>query len=154
MITANVEGLELMSGWGEGDPTMRGRVDFPIYAAHGSEACATVYFEVDRGEHIGRHTDSAEEILYSSMARAKPWSGTAIAGEPRCAGLVPEFVPHDLYATGDTPLRVLGFFAAAMVESVLTRRSSHGQARARDAAGRGDRLARRRRRRRDQRREA
>jgi len=33
--------------------------------------------------------------------------------------LVPELVPHDVYATGDTPLRVLGFFAAALVESVF-----------------------------------
>ena len=32
---------------------------------------------------------------------------------------MPELVPHDVYATGDTPLRVLGFFAAAMVESVF-----------------------------------
>jgi quercetin dioxygenase-like cupin family protein len=120
MITANVEKLELMSAWGEGDPTMKGRVDFPIYAAHGSEACATVYFEVDPGEHIGRHTDSAEEILYIVDGE-----GEAVVGDERvpvsrgALALVPELVPHDVYATGDTPLRVLGFFAAAMVESVF-----------------------------------
>ena len=99
---------------------MKGRVDFPIYAAHGSEACATVYFEVDPGGHIGRHTDSAEEILYIVDGE-----GEAVVGDERvpvssgALALVPELVPHDLYATGDTPLRVLGFFAAAMVESVF-----------------------------------
>jgi quercetin dioxygenase-like cupin family protein len=120
MITANIHELELMSGWGENDPTMRGRVNFPIYAAHGSEASATVYFEVAPGEHIGRHTDSAEEILYIVDGQ-----GEAIVGDERvpvsrgALALVPELVSHDLYATGDTPLRVLGFFAAAMVESVF-----------------------------------
>ena len=120
MITANIHELELMSGWGENDRTMRGRVNFPIYAAHGSEASATVYFEVDPGEHIGRHTDSAEEILYIVDGQ-----GEAIVGDERvpvskgALALVPELVPHDLYATGETPLRVLGFFAAAMVESVF-----------------------------------
>ena len=120
MITANVNELELMSGWGENDPTMRGRVNFPIYAAHGTEASATVYFEVDPGGHIGRHTDSAEEILYIVDGE-----GEAVVGDERmpvsrgALALVPELVPHDLYATGDTPLRVLGFFAAAMVESVF-----------------------------------
>jgi quercetin dioxygenase-like cupin family protein len=120
VIIANLEELELMSGWGENDPTMRGRVNFPIYAAQGSEASATVYFEVDPGEHIGRHTDSAEEILYIVDGQ-----GEAVLGDERvpvsrgALALVPELVPHDLYATGDTPLRVLGFFAAAMVESVF-----------------------------------
>jgi len=120
MVTANIHELELMSGWGENDPTMRGRVNFPIYGAHGSEASATVYFEVDPGEHIGRHTDSAEEILYIVDGQ-----GEAIVGDERvpvskgALALVPELVPHDLYATGETPLRVLGFFAAAMVESVF-----------------------------------
>ena len=120
MIAANIHELELMSGWGENDPTMRGRVNFPIYAAHGTEASATVYFEVDPGGHIGRHTDSAEEILYIVDGE-----GEAVVGDERvpvsrgALALVPELVPHDLYATGDTPLRVLGFFAAAMVESVF-----------------------------------
>lgn len=120
MISANIHELELMSGWGENDPTMRGRVNFPIYAAHGTEASATVYFEVEPGGHIGRHTDSAEEILYIVDGE-----GEAVVGDERAPvsrgalALVPELVPHDLYATGDTPLRVLGFFAAAMVESVF-----------------------------------
>ena len=120
MVTAHLDELELMSGWGESDPTMRGRVNFPLYAAHGSEASATVYFEVDPGEHIGRHTDSAEEILFIVDGQ-----GEAVVGDERvpvtrgALALVPELVPHDLYATGDSPLRVLGFFAAATVESVF-----------------------------------
>ena len=120
MVTAHIEELELMSGWGESDPTMRGRVSFPLYAAHGCEAASTVYFEVQPGDHIGRHTDSTEEILFIVDG-----TGEAVVGDERvpvmrgALALVPELVPHDVYATGDSPLRVLGFFAAATVESVF-----------------------------------
>ncbi len=99
---------------------MRGRVSFPLYAAHGCEAASTVYFEVQPGDHIGRHTDSAEEILFIVDG-----TGEAVVGDERvpvmrgALALVPELVPHDVYATGDSPLRVLGFFAAATVESVF-----------------------------------
>lgn len=120
MVTAHVEDIELFSGWGEADATMRGRVAFPLYAAHGCEATSTVYFEVEPGDHIGRHTDSAEEILFIVNG-----TGEAVVGDERvpvtrgALALVPELIPHDLYATGDTTLRVLGFFAAATVESVF-----------------------------------
>lgn len=120
MITAHIEDLELMQGWGETDAIMRSRVAFPLYAAHGCEASATVYFEIEPGDHLGRHTDSAEEILFIVDG-----TGEALVGDERvpvtagALALVPELVPHDLYATGDTPLRVLGFFAAATVESVF-----------------------------------
>ena len=120
MITEHIEQIELLPVWGDGDPTMRGRAAFPLHAAHGCEASSTVYFEVEPGHHIGRHTDSAEEILFIVDG-----TGEAVVGEERvpvsrgALALVPELVPHDVYATGDSPLRVLGFFAAATVESVF-----------------------------------
>ena len=120
MITEQIEEIELQPVWGESDPRMRGRAAFPLHAAHGCEASSTVYFEVDPGQHIGRHTDSAEEILFIVDG-----TGEAVVGDERvpvsrgALALVPELVPHDVYATGDSPLRVLGFFAAATVESVF-----------------------------------
>jgi mannose-6-phosphate isomerase-like protein (cupin superfamily) len=120
MTTEHIEEIELLPVWGEGDPRMSGRAAFPLHAAHGCEASSTVYFEVEPGHHIGRHTDSAEEILFIVDG-----TGEAVVGDERvpvsrgALALVPELVPHDVYATGDSPLRVLGFFAAATVESVF-----------------------------------
>ena len=37
---------------------------FPLHADAGTKSSAVVYFEIEPGEHLGRHTDSAEEILY------------------------------------------------------------------------------------------
>lgn len=120
MIAVNLNEVELNHGWGENDPTMRARVTFPIFGAHGAESSGTVYFEVRPGEHVGRHTDSAEEILYIVEGE-----GEAVVGDERFAvragslALVPELVPHDVYATGGGPIKVLGFFAAAQVDSVF-----------------------------------
>lgn len=120
--TTNVRDLELMEGWGEDDRGMRVRFAFPISAATGAESSAVVYFEVAPGEHLGRHTDSAEEILYIAEGE-----GVAIAGDerveirPGSLVLIPALVPHELHATGDRAVKVVGFFAAARVEHVFDR---------------------------------
>ena len=120
MIATTLEAQELMEGWSATDPRMRARASFPLFAAHGTKSTAVVYFEVEPGDHLGRHTDSAEEILLILQGE-----GEAIVGEERSPvgrgslALVPELVPHDLYATGTEPLRVVGFFSAAEVESTF-----------------------------------
>ena len=42
---------------------MRIRVNFPFFAATGTESSAVVYFEIEPGHYLGTHTDSAEEIV-------------------------------------------------------------------------------------------
>ena len=37
--------------------------NFPFYAATGNQSSAVVYFEIAPGRSLGRHTDSAEEIV-------------------------------------------------------------------------------------------
>jgi mannose-6-phosphate isomerase-like protein (cupin superfamily) len=70
--------------------------------------------------NLGRHTDSAEEILYIVDG-----TGEAIVGDERAAlepgtlAVVPELVPHAVYNTGDTTLKVIGYFSAAEVEHVF-----------------------------------
>ncbi len=99
---------------------MRARATFPFSAAVGTEATAVVYFEVEPGDHLGRHTDSVEEILLVLEGE-----GVAVVGDERAEigpgsmALVPALVPHEVHATGDRPLRVVGFFAGAEVEHVF-----------------------------------
>jgi quercetin dioxygenase-like cupin family protein len=120
METMNVRDLELIEGRSDADAAMRVRFNFPLQAAAGTKASAVVYFEIAPGEHLGRHTDSAEEILYIIQG-----SGEAIVGDERVpieAGslaVVPELVPHAVYNTGDTALEVVGFFAASELEHVF-----------------------------------
>jgi quercetin dioxygenase-like cupin family protein len=120
VIATTLDAQELMEGWSATDPQRRARAAFPLFAAHGTKSTATVYFEVQPGDHLGRHTDSAEEILLILAGE-----GEAVVGDDRtpvAAGslaLVPELVPHDVYATGTETLKVIGFFSAAEVESVF-----------------------------------
>ena len=116
----NVRELELRESWDDTDPPMRTRVAFPLHAAAGTKASAVVYFEIEPGDHLGRHTDSAEETLYIVEG-----TGEAVVGDERAAveagtlAVVPELVPHAVYNTGDATLKVIGFFSAAEVEHVF-----------------------------------
>jgi quercetin dioxygenase-like cupin family protein len=120
MIAAKLDELELMDGWAENDPEMRMWVDFPIFAATGTKSSAVVYFETKPGHHIGRHTDSAEEVLLilegTAEATVGDERGRLSTGE---LALVLEMVPHDVYNVGDKTLKVLGFFSAAEVVSTF-----------------------------------
>jgi quercetin dioxygenase-like cupin family protein len=82
--------------------------------AHGSKALATVYFELPPGDHLGRHTDIAEELLVVLEGEIE----ATIGEERRTAAkgsivLVPEMVPHDVRNIGDQPAKVLGVFGGA-----------------------------------------
>ena len=63
MITARLSTQDSPEVWWEQDPTVRVRADFPLSAARGSQHSAVVYFELEPGCRLGRHTDSAEEVL-------------------------------------------------------------------------------------------
>jgi quercetin dioxygenase-like cupin family protein len=113
MLTANVHELELVEQRTEADPTLGCRVAFPIYAATGAAASAVVYFEVAPGERLGRHTDSAEEVLLVLAGEAE----AEVAGErgrlgPGGLAVIPAMAPHDVRNVGPETLQVVGFFAA------------------------------------------
>jgi quercetin dioxygenase-like cupin family protein len=72
MLTAKTTELELMQGWFDSDPEhARARVAFPINKWAGSNDSAAVYFEVEPGDRLARHTDSAEEVLYIVAGEAE-----------------------------------------------------------------------------------
>ena len=120
MLTVQTDELELIEGWSEDDSTRRARFNFPIFNLTGALNTAVVYFEVDPGDHLGMHTDSAEEVLYIVSGTAEAIVGDE-RGEigPGSLALVPAMVPHDIVNTGDETVRLVGFFSSSTVVSVF-----------------------------------
>jgi quercetin dioxygenase-like cupin family protein len=120
MHAVQIDDLELFEAWSETDPSRRMRVDFPISNQTGALSTAVVYFEVEPGQHVGMHTDSAEEIVYIVSGTAEGIVGGE-RGElgPGSLALVPAMVPHDVVNTGDETVRVIGFFSSSTVVSVF-----------------------------------
>lgn len=113
MITANLNEIELHETWTENDPTQHCRSTFPLAEALGSENSTLVYFELAPGDHLGRHTDSAEEVLLILSGTVEVSVGQE-TGQVAQGGfaLVPTMVPHDLRNVGDETAKVLGFFGS------------------------------------------
>ena len=120
MITAKPNELELLKFWQESDPAAGIRINFPVDAQTGAASSAAVYFEVEPDQHIGRHTHSAEEILFVLEGEAE-----AVVGDERGRlskeemAVVPANAPHDLYNVGEATLRVVGFFSSAAVVTIF-----------------------------------
>ena len=119
MLTVATNKLELMEVWLDSDPQhKRLQVTFPINKWASSRDSAVVYFEIEPGNRLAPHTDSAEEILYliSGQAEAQVGDerGRLAAGD---LAVIPAMVPHSLLNTGEEPLKVIGFFSAAEIVS-------------------------------------
>ena len=120
MQAVQIDELELFEGWSHSDAEMRVRAGFPISSGTGTKSTAVVYFELEPGEHLGTHTDSAEEVLFVVSG-----SGEATIGDERApvqAGtlaVVPALIPHSVKNTGEETLRVVGFFSSSTVLSIF-----------------------------------
>lgn len=121
MLTAKTTDNELMKVWLDSDPEhAKLRVTFPINRWTGARDSAVVYFEIEPGDRLARHTDSAEEILYIVSGEAE-----AEVGEERgriAAGdlaVIPAMVPHGLVNVGDEPVKVVGFFSESEIISTF-----------------------------------
>jgi quercetin dioxygenase-like cupin family protein len=122
MHTADLNKLEMREIWYEEDAAMRITANFPFYAGTGNQSSSVVYFEIEPGRYLGRHTDSAEEIvlLLSGTVEASlgDETGQLSAGQ---AVLIPAMVPHGIRNIGDETARCVGFFSAAIVGSTFDR---------------------------------
>ena len=122
MQTADLNRVELLEAWYEDDARMQVSFNFPFYAATGNESSSVVYFEIEPGRYLGSHTDSAEEIVLvlsgTVEASLGDETGRLSAGQ---AVLIPAMVPHGVRNVGDETARCVGFFSAAVVESVFDR---------------------------------
>lgn len=121
MLTAKTSELELMQGWFDSDPEhTRVRVTFPINKWAGSRDSAAVYFEIEPGNRLARHTDSAEEILYivagEADAEVGDEHGRLAAGD---LAVIPASVPHGLVNVGDETVKVVGFFTKPEIISTF-----------------------------------
>ena len=120
MLTASTPALDLLEVTIDSDP--RGRVypAFPINHFTGAAHTAVVYFEVQPGDYLPTHTDSAEEILYivagEGEARCGDERGHVRAGD---LAVVPAMVPHGIANTGDETLKVVGFFCESEITSTF-----------------------------------
>jgi quercetin dioxygenase-like cupin family protein len=120
MQAVRIDELELFEGWSQSDAGMRVRAGFPISSGTGTKSTAVVYFELEPGEHLGTHTDSAEEVLLVVSG-----SGEATIGDEQAAvqtgtlAVVPALVPHSVKNTGEESLRVVGFFSSSTVLSIF-----------------------------------
>jgi quercetin dioxygenase-like cupin family protein len=119
MLTARTPDLDLLTVWQDSDPdTARVSPAFPINHYEGSADSAVVYFEIAPGEHLPRHTDSAEEILYIVAGRGEAEAGGEYAAvEAGDLAVIPAMVPHGVRNTGDETLKVVGFFSEAKIVS-------------------------------------
>jgi quercetin dioxygenase-like cupin family protein len=120
MIAETIEDLELMEVWYENDPTMRLKVNFPVFLGTGSKNTAVVYFEIEPGYRLGTHTDSVEEILLILEGQVEvslgEEDGRLSAGQ---MAVVPAMVPHGMRNVGDERVRVAGFFSSNVIVSTF-----------------------------------
>ena len=120
MLTASTPQLELGEAWIDSDPTGRVHPAFPINKFTGAKETAVVYFEVEPGEYLPTHTDSAEEVLYIVAGEGEAHVGDE-RGRVRAGDLavIPSMAPHGIANTGEETLKVVGFFCDSHIESTF-----------------------------------
>ena len=120
MLTASTTQIELGEAWIDSDARGRVHPAFPINKFTGAKDTAVVYFEVEPGDYLPTHTDSAEEILYivagEGMASCGEERGYVRAGD---LAVIPALVPHGIANVGEETLKVVGFFSDSHIESVF-----------------------------------
>jgi quercetin dioxygenase-like cupin family protein len=121
MLTVNTTTLNLVETWLDSDAEhVRVNVNFPLNRAAGTEGGAVVYFEIEPGHRLGRHTDSPEEILYivagTAEAEVGDERGVVTAGD---LAVIPAMVPHAVRNIGNDTLKVVGFFSEPDVTSTF-----------------------------------
>jgi quercetin dioxygenase-like cupin family protein len=121
MLNAKTTELELTQVWLDSDPEhQRLRVTFPINKWAGARDSAVVYFEIEPGNRLAQHTDSAEEILYvvagEAEAEVGDERGHLAAGD---LAVIPAMVPHGLFNVGDETVKVVGFFSESEIISAF-----------------------------------
>jgi quercetin dioxygenase-like cupin family protein len=120
MYSVQTAELELIPAHHRDDSDNVVRAAWPVHRGTGARSSAAVLFELERGMRLGRHTDSAEEVLVVLEGDVE-----IVVGDERrraSAGtiaVVPAEVPHDVIGAGDTPARVTGVFSSNTIVSVF-----------------------------------
>jgi len=114
MTTVHLSQLDLAEFVGIENPKQHCKASFPLLGMHGTKHLATVYFEIAPGDHLGRHTDSAEELLIVLSGEVEITVADETAKDPAgTLALVPKMAAHNITNIGDENVRVLGVFGGA-----------------------------------------
>jgi quercetin dioxygenase-like cupin family protein len=103
-------------------PTPNGsiRFEFPLHSGLGTASTAAVLFELDPGNELATHMDSAEEVLLVLEGEGEVHvDGETVRVRAGDVALVPAMAPHGARAVGDSTLRVIGFFSSSTVVSTF-----------------------------------
>ena len=121
MKTTNVTALKLQDLTSPLDPTVGVNFTFPISAASGATNSSVVYFEIEPGKRLPMHHDGQEEVLFIVQGTGRATIGDA-SRDVRAGDLavIPSWVPHGVANTGDTTLKVVGFFGSAVMAHMFT----------------------------------
>jgi quercetin dioxygenase-like cupin family protein len=120
MYAVQTQDVELADIRSPGDATRDVRAAFPLHRETGAASSAMVYFELEPGMRLGRHTDSAEEVLVVLEGEVEAVVGDE-RGRVRAGGvaLVPAMVPHDVINVGTETARACGVFSANTTVAVF-----------------------------------
>jgi len=122
MYVTNMNELVLGEFGYEDDATARVKGTFLFSAATGNKNTAMVCVEIEPGNCLPTHTDSAEEILVILAGQAEvvvgDERGRVTAGD---MALVPAMAPHSVRNVGAEPIRMLGIFSSNTVMSTFER---------------------------------
>jgi quercetin dioxygenase-like cupin family protein len=113
MHLIDLDQLELQASSTAGGPI---RVAFPFHGAAGARSAAGVVFELEPGDSLATHTDSAEEVLLvlAGAADVRVGDDDLRVSRGRLV-IVPAMVPHSVRSADSEPLRVLAFFSSSTV---------------------------------------
>lgn len=114
MYSQNLNHLELLEFAGRGNELQQCRAHFPLLGFNGSESLASVYFELEPGRHLGRHVDSAEELLVVLEGEVEAEvNGKTIEAAVGSLILIPRQAAHNIRNIGTGRAKVLGVFGGA-----------------------------------------
>jgi quercetin dioxygenase-like cupin family protein len=118
VLALGFDDVDLSDAWLESDESARWRSSAGHGPGVGAAASGSSLLEVEPGDRLPRHTDSAEETIVVVSGEAEVWvegeRGRVSAGG---LALVPADAPHEVHSVGEEPLRFFAVYAAADVVS-------------------------------------
>jgi len=136
LVAKSLEGTDLQDAWIDDDPSARWRSASGHGPDEGAAASGSSLLEVNAGQRLPRHTDSAEETIVVVEGTAS----VILDDEPQELGagavaLIPEGVPHEVRNAGDSTLRFVAVYAATDVVTTYEKEVQPDGSRERQTVG-------------------
>ena len=120
MFVIQLNRLPLRTTWTATQPKQRVHSTFPFLFSQENKAISLVYYELNPGDYLGLHKDSAEEVLFIFEGTVQMMIGNerTVVKAPALA-LVPRLVSHNLQNVGDCRVKAAAFFPQRHVVSTF-----------------------------------